>query len=145
MMKKEHIQPDLQHGPLKQNPFRVPGGYFESFPERMMEHISRLDEERVPVRKIGVSHRLRIAIAAAIVGLALISYPVARMVLPGHGEAGGTIDLALIEEMEIFDHEYELAGYLQPDETTVDDEQAYLNQAIEYLAMNDVEMDLIFE
>jgi hypothetical protein len=145
MMKKERIQPDLQHGPLKQNPFRVPAGYFESFPDRLMDRISRLDQERVPVRKLVTSHRVRIAIAAAIVGLALISYPVVRIALPGHGETDGAINLALMEEMEIFNHEYELAGYLQPDETPIDEEEAYLNQAIEYLAQNDVEMDLIFE
>jgi len=99
----------------------------------------------VPVRKLVTSHRVRIAIAAAIVGLALISYPVVRIALPGHGETDGAINLALMEEMEIFNHEYELAGYLQPDETPIDEEEAYLNQAIEYLAQNDVEMDLIFE
>ena len=144
-MKKERTGPDLNHSSLKEHPFRVPEGYFEGFPGRLKARISEMEGERIPVRRIGRAGRLRIAIAAAIVGLALITYPLVRNSTQQNGETNGYTDLALMEVMGVFDHDYELAGYLEPEATVVDDEEAFLNQAIEYLAMNDVEMDLFFE
>ena len=144
-MKKEHTGPDLNNGSLKENPFRVPEGYFDSFHERVKARISELEEQSTPVRRIGRTGWFRIAIAAAIVGLALIIYPLIRNSAPGNGETDGYTDLALMEAMGVFDHDYELVEYLEPEAAVVDDDEAFLNQAIEYLAMNDVEMDLIFE
>ena len=144
-MEKERKKPDLQHESLKQHPFSVPEGYFSSFPDRLKDRISKLEEDQVPVRKLGRPVRFRVAIAAAIVGLALISYPVIRLTISGGGSSNGYPDLTLLEEAGIFNNEYELALYLETYGTPAGEEEAYLNQAMEYLAMNDVEMDLIFE
>lgn len=144
-MNKEFKKPDLQQGSLRENPFRVPEGYFDSFPDRLKDRISRLEEDQVPVRKLPGSARFRIALAAAIIGLALISYPLFRLLAPGDGSSGGYPDMALLEEAGVFSYDNELAAYLDEGENTLDEEEAYLNQAMEYLAMNDVEMDLIFE
>ena len=145
MMDKERKKPDLQHESLQQHPFRVPEGYFDSFPDRLKDRISKLEEDRVPVRKLGKSARFRVAMAAAIVGLALVSYPVIRMTTTVGGDTSGYPDLALLEEAGIFYNDYELAGYLEEEVSPVDEEEAYLIQAVEYLAMHDVEMDLLFE
>ena len=58
----------------KENVFRVPDGYFEEFPGKMMERIARKEEgQQVP----GLYRRLfktRFAIAAAILAFALLGY-----------------------------------------------------------------------
>jgi hypothetical protein len=144
-MNKEFKKPDLQQGSLRENPFRVPEGYFESFPDRLKDRISRLEDDQVPVRKLAGSARLRIALAASIIGLALISYPLVRLLAPGDGYSSEYPDITLLEGAGVFSYDDELAAYLDEGENTLDEEEAYLNQAMEYLAMNDVEMDLIFE
>jgi len=123
----------------------VPEGYFEGFPERLKERIDALEEEQVPVRRLGRSVGFRIAVAAALVGLALISIPLTRITVPGNGSSVEFSDIALLEEAGVFNNDYELAPYLHGEETVMEAEDAYLNQAMDYLAMNDVEMDLIFE
>ncbi len=130
---------------LKENPFRVPGGYFESFPGRLKERIDALEEHSLPEQRTFRTGRFRIAMAAAVAGLALLSYTVIRMALPGTGDSGEFTNLAILEQAEIFSSDYELAEYLDTGEEVLDEEEVYINQAMEYLAMNDVEMDLIFE
>ena len=70
MMNKEHKKSALQQKSLQQQPFRVPEGYFDNFPDRLKERIGKLDEKKVPERSLGRSVRFRIAMAAAIIGLA---------------------------------------------------------------------------
>ncbi len=144
-MKKEHHRSDLQHPSLRKQAFRVPAGYFEGFPERLKERIDALEGERVPVRRLGRSAGFRIAVAAALVGLALISIPLTRIITPGMDSSDEFSNIALLEEAGVFYNDYELAPYLHGGETVMGEEEAYLNQAMDYLAMNDVEMDLIFE
>jgi hypothetical protein len=145
MMKKEGKYPGLQHPSLKQHPFSVPDGYFDSFPDRLKDRIHALQEEPVPLRSPGRSYRFRLAMAAAIVGLALVSYPLIRLVAPAADHSSEYLDLALLEGAGLFNNDYDLARYLEGEDATLDEEEAYLNQAMEYLATNDVEMDLIFE
>ena len=144
-MKKDNHITDLQHQSLRKQPFGVPEGYFEGFPERLKERISAMEEEQVPVRKIGRSAGFRVALVAALVGLAMISIPLIRIIAPGSGGSDEISDIALLEEAGVFYNDYELAIYLDAEETVMKDEDAYLDQAVNYLAMNDVEMDLIFE
>ena len=144
-MKKEHHIKDLHDPSLREQPFRVPEGYFEGFPERLKERIDALEEVQVPVRRLGWSSGFRIALAAALVGLALISIPLSRIIAPPMASPDDFSDIALLEEAGVFNNDYELAPYLHGEETVMEAEDAYLNQAMDYLAMNDVEMDLIFE
>ena len=120
-------------------PFITPEGYFDSFPGRMKDLIT--EEGKVRVRKLNRAP-LRWAFAAAVAGLALLSIPLTRLFTPSPS-ADIYSDVALLEESGIFHNEYELAPYLEEDET--DEEEAYVSQTIDYLAMSDVEMDLIFE
>ena len=77
-MKKERKQINLQHKSLKKNPFGIPEGYFESFSERLQERIRQEEESKVPLRRIGTFTRFRVAMAAAVLGVALISYSMIR-------------------------------------------------------------------
>ena len=143
-MKKERNIPDLNQEKLRSLPFTVPEGYFENLPGRIRD---RLEEEAQPeprVRKLTYSNRLRLAIAAAIIGLALISYPVIKSVSNG-GDLGYYPDMALLEQMDLFDEDVYLMEWIGTGTEIMDDDEAFVNQAIEYLAMADVEIDLIFE
>ncbi|MCK5136524.1 MAG: hypothetical protein KAR19_12100 [Bacteroidales bacterium] len=129
----------------KQNPFSVPEGYFESFPGKLQERIREMEETRVPVRKIGRSSGFRLALAAAILGVALISYSIIRITIVNYGRLPDYTDIALLEEMGIIDDDSYLVGFLETGAEILDEEEAYMSQAMEYLALNNVEMDLIFE
>ena len=73
-MKKERNTTNLQQKQLKKHPFGIPEGYFDSFSERLQERIRQEEESKVPLRRIGTSTRFRVAMAAAVLGVALISY-----------------------------------------------------------------------
>lgn len=143
MAKKRHI-PDLEQESLKKSPFGVPEGYFETFPGRLKERIREEEAARVPERRIGHPVRFAAALAAAIVGVALISYTILRQVA-GNGNGSTYPDIALLEEMMVVDDSDYMLEILEEESTAASDEEAYINQAMDYLATSDVEMNLIFE
>jgi hypothetical protein len=53
--------------------------------------------------------------------------------------------MALLEQMQMLDDDRYLYELYEEEAVEMDEEEAFAAQAIEYLAMNDVEMDLIFE
>jgi hypothetical protein len=126
------------------HPFKVPEGYFEQFPDRLQERIRQQEQlrkqEKPKVRRL----HARLAVAAAIAGLLLISYPLYRILAPGY-DPGAYPDVALLEQTGLFNNDYELATYLEEEAESLSEDEAYLDQAMDFLAMNDVEMDLIFE
>ena len=120
-------------------PFRTPEGYFDSFPGRMREFVR--EEGNVQVRKLNRT-AVRWAVAAAVIGLAMLSIPLTRLLTPSAAEDSFS-EVAFLEESGFFHNEYELAPYLEENDS--DEEEAFVSQTIDYLAMSDVEMDLIFE
>jgi len=128
----------------KNNPFRVPGDYFDTLPGRLTDRIAGMDQDQVPMRRPG-SLRMGLAVAAALAALALITFPLVRMLAPGSETEDNFIEIALLDGAGLFASDYELAGFLEEREALLDDDDAYLNQAMEYLASADVEMDLLFE
>lgn len=136
--------PDLQHESLKKNPFGVPEGYFESFSERLQERIREEQKSTPPVRHIGTAHRFRVAMAAAILGLALITYPVLRLTLLNNGPSSQD-DVAMIEDFYLMEDDYYLVNYLEGEDANLDDDEAFASQALDYLAGNDVAMILLME
>jgi len=142
-MKMDRKRPDLQLEKLKNNPFDVPEGYFESFSERLQQRIEK-EGKPVPARKIGTVTRW-VAMAAAVLAAALITTSILRLTTSQSAEELYP-DIALLEQMQILDDDlflYELLGDAELVE--LDENEAFASQAIEYLANNDVEMDLIFE
>lgn len=141
-MNKERKIADLNNEEMKKHPFTVPEGYFDTFSGRLKE---RIETEKHQYARSHRLVRLRVALAAAVVVLALVTWPVIRLVDPGSGNGSGYAELALLEEAGYYLSDYELAEYLDGEDEVLDEDEAYVAQAIEYLAMNDVEMDLIFE
>ena len=136
-------KPDLQQEALKKHPFGVPEGYFESFADRLQDRIKEEKDSRVPVRRIGTTTRW-LAMAAAVLAAALITTSIIRFSSSPNGE-GLYPDMALLEQMQVLDDERYLYELFHEEAVEMDEEEAFATQAIEYLAMNDVEMDLIFE
>lgn len=163
-MKEDRNKLDLQHESLKKQPFGVPEGYFESFADRLQERLREEENSTIPVRqrrdpvrqrqepvrqrRISGS-RFRVAMAAAVMGLALITYAVIKFTNTESGTNGYLPDMAVLEQLEVFDDDHYLYELIEEVEAEVDgemnDEEAFATQAIEYLAMNDAEMVLLFE
>ena len=142
-MNMDRKKPDLQQESLKKHPFGVPEGYFESFSERLQQRISEEESSGVPVRKIGTTTRW-LALAAAVLAAALITTAIIRFT--NNSDSGGLYpDLALLEQMQMFDDDRYLYEMMEEESVPLDEDEAFASQAIEYLAINDVEMDLIFE
>lgn len=137
-------KPDLQQEALKNNPFGVPEGYFESFSERLQQRIREEETSRVPVRKIGTVTRWMVA-AAAVLAAALITSSIVFFTSTRPGTEGLYEDLLVLEQLQVFDDDHFLYDYMEGETVELDEEEAFASQAIEYLAINDVEMDLIFE
>ncbi len=143
-MNMDRKKPDLQQEALKKNPFGVPEGYFESFSDRLLERIKEDQSSLVPIRKIGTTARW-MSLAAAVLAAALISTSIIRLNSSKDSE-GIYSDLAILEQMQVLEDDRYLYELLD-EETSIelDEDEAFASQAIEYLAINDVEMDLIFE
>jgi len=142
-MKMDRNKPDLQQEALKKHPFGVPEGYFEGFAERLQQRIKEDEVSRVPVRRIGTTTRW-LAMAAAVLVAALITTSIIRLSNSNGGE-GLYPDLALLEQMQVLEDDRYLYELLEEETAEMDEDEAFASQAIEYLAINDVEMDLIFE
>ena len=142
-MKKETKHKTLKQESLKRSPFEVPEGYFEQFPQKMLQRIREPEDKAVPVYSLVDRRGFRVAAAAAILVLALVSYPLFRLISPDNAGMYDIPDIALLEELGIIDDDRYLVDFLESGEEPLDDEEAYIDQAIHYLALNDVEMDII--
>jgi len=137
-------KPDLQHESLKNHPFGVPEGYFEGFPTRLQERIREEESSRVPERRIGTTTRW-LAMAAAVLGAALLTTVIIKFSGTDSDANGLYPDLALLEQLEVFDNDLYLYEYLEASSEELSDDEAFAEQAVEYLATNDVEFDLLFD
>lgn len=142
-MKMDRKKPDLQQEALKKNPFGVPDGYFESFAERLHQRIMEEEASRVPVRKIGTTTRW-VAMAAAVLAAAVIITSIIRFT-SGNDTEGLYSDMAILEQMYVLEDDRYLYEMYDEQAVEMDEDEAFASQVIEFLAINDVEMDLIFE
>ena len=144
-MNKDRKINSLQQERLKKHPFEVPEGYFASFSDRLQERIREEESAVVPVRRLGSSTRFRVALAAAVLGVALISYSVYRFTNTSSMANGSYLDMALLEQMQVFDDTDYLYELIESEANEMDEEEAFAAQAIDYLAINDADMVLLFE
>ena len=135
--------PDLQQETLKKQPFSVPDGYFEGFSDRLQARIREEQQKETPVRRITAFTRSRAAMAAAILSVALISYSILRFAVFNQTPSDQA-DVALIDEFHLMEDDFYLVEYLESEEE-MNDEDAFASQAMDYLAINDVEMILLLE
>ena len=137
-------KPDLQHESLKNPPFGVPEGYFEGFSTRLQARIREEESSRLPERRIGSTTRW-LAMAAAVLGAALLTTAIIKFSCAGSDANDIYPDMALLEQLEVFDNDLYLYEYLESSSPELSDDEAFVAQAVEYLAMNDVEMDILFD
>jgi hypothetical protein len=81
--------------------------------------------------------------AAAILSVALISYSILRFAV-FNNEPSDQADVALIDEFYLMEDDFYLVEYMESVES-MNDEEAFATQAMDYLAINDVEMILLLE
>ncbi len=137
-------KPDLQHESLKNHPFGVPEGYFEGFSTRLQQRIREEESSHVPERRFGPTTRW-LAMAAAVLGAALLTTAIIKF--SGAGAEANSLypDMALFDQLEVFDNDLYLYEYLDAASEELSDDEAFAAQAVEYLAMNDVEMDYLLD
>lgn len=145
MKNREQKIPDLEQELLKKQPFVVPEGYFEGFSEKLQARIRMEDKSETPVRRIIHTARFRVAIAAAVLGVALISYSIIRFALPYSNSSGSYPDISLMEQLQGFDDDRYWMELMESEAAAMDEDEAYATQAMDYLAANDVELVLLFE
>jgi hypothetical protein len=143
-MKMQGNKPDLQQKSLKKHPFGVPEGYFEGFSTRLQQRIREEEASRIPERRMGSASRW-LAMAAAILGAALLTTAILNFSGADKGANGLDPEMALFEQLEVFENDLYLYEYLAGESPELSDEEAFAAQAVEYLAMNDVELDLLFD
>ena len=143
-MNMDRKKPYLQQEKLKKQPFGLPEGYFESFSERLQQRIREEEPSRVPVRKIGTPTRW-LAMAAAVLAAAMITTSIVRLISSNNVAEREYSDLTLLEQMQVFNDDIYLFELVENEKAELNEDEAFASQAIEFLAVNDVEMDLIFE
>lgn len=156
----------------KSNPFKVPEGYFETLTDRTMSAISRSMEDEVgaaaeetPVRRLNL--RPYLALAAAIVGFALLATFTVRLVSGGMERSADELNGSLYadleaEQFDIYMLEDELmevvyeeaareAGMALSEGTATGsgepsaEEEISAEAIIDYLLMEDVDINDIYE
>jgi len=139
----------------KANPFRVPEGYFDSLTDRTMaairEEESRNEAGQATPRKETriISMRPFLALAAAIIGFAVIAAVTVRLISAGQAPEGyepGTslyADLAF-EEVDAFVMENELSA-AEPVFPDMAEEEISSEAIIDYLMTEGIELTDIYE
>lgn len=83
--------------------------------------------------------------AAAVLGVAMISYTMIRFIALNRDAPGTYSDMALLEQLDVIDNNSYYLELLVSESEELDEEEAFASQAIDYLAINDVDMVLLFE
>jgi hypothetical protein len=86
-----------------------------------------------------------LSMAAAVLGAALLTTAIIRFSGMDKESNGRYPDLALFEQLEVFDNDLFLYEYLDAASSELNDDEAFAAQAVEYLAMNDVEIDYLLD
>jgi len=130
---------------LKENPFSVPEGYFENLSPRIMSRIESEKNNPAHRRSHWFTLRSQIALAASIIGFALISYVAIKMILPGETNNTGYLDVALLDEMNVIPEDAYIIDLMPIEDGELSEEDIWINEAVDYLASSDIEMDLFIE
>lgn len=135
----------------KQNNFKVPDGYFDSFDRRLMEKIKE-NEKKETIQLPGnrwSAFRSQIALAASLVVFVVISYVVINFILSNNLKQTDSIEYAELLQYEVskLDESYLMETYSkeQAEITPGEEDMDYTEAIIEYLASEDIDLDLIAE
>ncbi|HKK61872.1 MAG TPA: hypothetical protein VJ951_04895 [Bacteroidales bacterium] len=145
MKRKQHIIP-----PRSEQPFKVPDRYFEDLEKRVMNNIhseegkDRSRSTDVLMEKKKVSLRPYITLAAAITGIALVTYIILQTASKSLiGENQTTYDIETLYDAGIMHDESVLAESY--DEMEEDSYSEWDEDAMTYLASNELEILLALE
>ena len=140
--KKRYQLENDQH--LRENPFSVPKGYFENLSSRIMEGVKEDGHKPEPKRLQWYTLRSQIALAASIIGFAILSYALISNILSRRSIGSEFVDITLLEEMNIIPEDaYLIDLFTMEEEANAEEEDLWESEAIEYLANNDIEIDLL--
>jgi len=139
----------------KSNPFKVPDGYFDTLTERTMSAVKESHNQEETAESIGMPVRRLVlrpffALAAAILGFAILATVMIRLVNSGSVSEQYQEDISLYadlaaEELDTYMIEYELSQ-TEPVEMTLAKEEEISSEAIiDYLMMEDIDLDDIYE
>ncbi|HYX08055.1 MAG TPA: hypothetical protein VE912_15095 [Bacteroidales bacterium] len=138
---------DLQ----KDNPFSVPDGYFDTFPERLMRQVVKEKTTSFSQRMFQLV-RPQFALAGGLLLFALIGYVGFSFLLdhqPGKQVLTSTEINSVLETDPAFIDEYTLIDVVDEDqinsETGESNEDAYDDQVADYLMDHDIEMTTLIE
>ena len=122
----------------EKNSFSLPGDYFSTLSSRVSEKIK--GEEIRPNISLWKRVRPHIALAAAILGFALISVTALQLILGDNGSQQDYYDLAFLDEAGILEESVlqESLDYGEEDSYT-----EWEQDAMAYLASNEVDLDLL--
>ncbi len=127
---------------LKQEVFRAPEAYFDSLPKRIEERIREKAAPK-PLWRTGPSSGFRIALAASLAALVLITYVSTRPDTRSVAEEDPKSEV--LENLALADEDFYLFEFLEEESLSLNETEPFLAQASEYLAMNDIGPELLFE
>jgi hypothetical protein len=141
--KKTDIIKDRRH--LSNNPFSVPDGYFENLSSRIMHKIASEADHPTRISLHWYAFRSQIALAASIIGFALLSYFVVKMIIPQQSLEAEYFDIALLEKMNVIPDDAYIMDLLTAGDIGLSGQDIWMNEAVEYLSGSDIEIDLLLE
>lgn len=132
----------------RQNNLSVPEGYFDSFEQRLMERIKENEAGKViPLRANRWSiFRSQIALAAGFIVFVVLSYVMINFILNKNSNESIEYAELLEYEMTKLDEAYLMDTYSEEQaEISSEENIDYSEAVIEYLASEDIDLDLIAE
>ena len=124
--------------------FRVPEGYFESFEDRLKKKIEAKQEKSTGKSRLGI-FRSPLLLAASILGFALISYVFIGGLLKGKDQRiyAETIDVGLYDfDIDLLEETYSTVSNAEEDNT---DKLPDDDEIIDFLIDQNIEIELIAE
>ena len=123
-------------------PFRTPPGYFEDFDERLNQRLN--GGVRPPQRTLWMKTRPFLALAAAISGVALLSFTLLQLILGNRTDEAAFYDIAFLEETGTFNDEWLLMEALDEEDPSDDASlTTWEEAAMNYLASNEMDLEAL--
>lgn len=123
----------------KKQPFRVPKGYFDSLPDKVLKQINELpaQQEKTPKRLL---MRRQLSIAAAFIGFFLVSYTFFTFILPNNNTNNIAQNIAYEDAVLQYVNENDLTETMAYEEKPLSSEQLeeyLINENIHELVVTD--------
>jgi hypothetical protein len=130
----------------KNNPFRVPEGYFDDVQQRILSATESVNREKPKTKAL---HRLRpyLMAAASIAGLVLLSYTLFIMIRPDRGNTGKQ-DILAEESLSQYVYDLDVYPLEENDNQSIAKQRIpdiNKNDIIDYLILNNIDINDIYQ